>query len=308
MLLRVEEARYWLSLADGDLLLWVRALAAERGLRVTVAEPDVSPLAIQGPLADEVARQLFGDWIGGLRRFRCRPAELDGIPLVVARSGWSKQGGFELYLRDGALGNALWDRVMEAGRPWGIAPGAPNGVERVESGLLSYRCDMDESTNPFEVGLGRFVDLEPAREFIGRDALVRVAREGPRRRLVGLFIDGPPLPSNERAWPVRRAADGREAGRVTSAVRSLRLDRNIALALIDCEALETETPLLVETPRGPREAEVTEPPFVPPGANPGPERGGMKLVPAPPPPDASGHGHGENDPQSDAGTPSGSAC
>ena len=163
VLLKLAEDRFWLSIADSDITLWAQAIGREKGWDVTVFEPDVSPLAIQGPKAEDVTAALLGDWVRGLRYFGFQEFTLDGIPMVVIRSGWSKQGGFELFLTDGAQGPALWDRVKEAGAPFGIGPGAPNGVERLESGLISYGGDMRRQTlpaTPFEMGMGKLVDLE----------------------------------------------------------------------------------------------------------------------------------------------------
>ena len=234
VLLKLAEDRWWLSIADSDVLLWARAVAAERGLDVAVAEPDVSPMAVQGPRAEEVVAALCGEWVRGLRRFRFREAEVEGVPLVVARSGWSGQGGFELYLRDGAMGGRLWDLVARAGAPHGIGPGYPDPCERVESGLLSWGTDTDRATNPFEVGLARYVDLDMPHEAIGLPALRRIHAEGPRRHRLGLLLDGEgpsdPLP---RRLALRR--DGRPVGEMSARVRSPRLGRTIGLALVSRE-------------------------------------------------------------------------
>ena len=133
ILLKLAEDRYWLSIADSDLLLWARAVAGERGFQVNVFEPDVSPLAVQGPKAEDVIADVFSDWIREIKHFEVREVDYD-IPLVIARSGWSKQGGFEIYLMDSYRGDELWDRIREAGQPYGIGPGTPNPQERVESG------------------------------------------------------------------------------------------------------------------------------------------------------------------------------
>ena len=128
---------------------------------------------------------LFGDWVRKLRYFWFRETELDGIPLVLARSGWSKQGGYELYLRDGSYGDQLWEIVMEAGKPYDIQPATPSSIERVESGLLNYWEDLTEDTNPYEVGLGKFVDLDQDVDFIGKEALKKIKAAGIKRKLVG---------------------------------------------------------------------------------------------------------------------------
>ncbi|MEO0654697.1 MAG: glycine cleavage system protein T, partial [Pseudomonadota bacterium] len=169
--LKVAEDCYWLSIGNSDIWFWARCVAGERGLDVEVSEPDVSPLAVQGPKAEDVVASLFGDWVRSLKYFWFGDAEVDGIPVKVARAGWSKQGGFEIYLLDGAKGDQLWNIVKEAGQPFDIGPGYPNPSERTESGLLNWGIDTDDTTNPFEVRLGRFVDLDLDEDIVGLNAL-----------------------------------------------------------------------------------------------------------------------------------------
>jgi len=266
VLLRLAEDRFWLSLADSDVLLWARALAHALGYDVEVGEPDVSPLQVQGPRSLELMRDLFGAWIEELRYFWFRETELDGIPVVVSRTGWSAERGYEIFLRDGRHGDRLWEAIMEAGRPYGIGPAAPSTIRRIEGGLLSYGADMDLDTNPYELGLGRLVDLEQEADFLGKAALAEIARKGVARRLVGLEIEGPRLPANEDPWPVAAAGRplGAPLGTVTSAVHSPRLDKNIALGMLAVEAGAPGTAVEVTTPSGPRGAAVVELPFFDP--------------------------------------------
>ena len=233
ILLCLAKNRFWLSIADSDVLLWVKAVAAEGGFNVAVEEPDVSPLAIQGPNAEAVAIDLLGVWVRELKYFWFREFNLDGIPLIIARSGWSKQGGFELYLRDSTRGSELWDRVKDAGVPYGIGPGAPNQIERLESGLLSYGADNISDSDPFEVGLGKMVSLDRTDEFIGKSALRRKAEQGSQRKLVGIVINGKPIPPNEHPWPVN--IDGKPAGTVRAACYSPRRGENIGMALLNIQ-------------------------------------------------------------------------
>jgi aminomethyltransferase len=231
ILLKRDDDRFWLSIADSDMLFWARAIAAERGLRVEITEPDVSPLAVQGPMAEDVVAALFGDWVRDLKYFWFRETAIEGIPVAVARSGWSKQGGFEIYLMDGARGTELWNLVREAGRPWDIGPGYPNTVERIESGLLSWGGDTDDRTNPFEVRLGRFVDLDVPDDVVGIAALRRIVAEGPARHQLGVVLDGDvPIRPTFRWRDI--AADGHRIGAMTNGVWSWRLGRNIGFALV----------------------------------------------------------------------------
>jgi aminomethyltransferase len=262
VLLRLGEAHFWLSLADSDVLLWAKGLALGLGLNVTITEPDVSPLAVQGPKAQLVMAALFGAWVEKLGFFRFRETELAGIPLVVARSGWSKQGGFELYLRDSRYGEQLWDMIMAAGQAYDIAPAAPSGIERIESGLLSYGNDMTLAHNPFEVGLGAYCDLDKTADFIGRATLRRIKAEGVRRQLVGLELAGPERAGNEQHWPLYYQEV--PSGAVTSATYSPRLQKNIALAIVTTERAKPGPPLTVDTPEGLVAATVVPLPFIDP--------------------------------------------
>ena len=229
--LKLAEDLYWLSIADSNIWFWASAIAAERGLRVDVSEPDVSPLAIQGPQAEDVAAHLCGDWVRGLKYFWFREFDLHGIPLVVARSGWSKQGGFELYLRDGSQGTKLWNLVKEAGQPWGIGPGNPNWSERVESGLISFGGDTDGQTNPYEVRMGKYVDLHVPDDTVGIQALRRIAAEGPKRHSLGIILDaGDPVTPGFLWNPIFK--DGVKVGDLTNCIFSIRVQKNLGFALI----------------------------------------------------------------------------
>lgn len=229
--LKLAEDLYWLSIADSNIWFWASAIAAERGLRVDVSEPDVSPLAIQGPKAEDVVAHLCGDWVRGLKYFWFREFDLHGIPLVVARSGWSKQGGFELYLRDGSQGTKLWNLVKEAGQPWGIGPGNPNWSERVESGLISFGGDTDGQTNPYEVRMGKYVDLHVPDDTVGIQALRRIAAEGPKRHSLGIILDaGDPVTPGFLWNPIFK--DGVKVGDLTNCIFSIRMQKNLGFALI----------------------------------------------------------------------------
>jgi aminomethyltransferase len=231
ILLKLDDDRYWLSIADSNIWFWARAIAAERGLRVNVSEPDVSPMAVQGPKAEDVVASIFGDWVRALKYFWFKRTEIEGIPVVLARSGWSKQGGFEIYLMDGAQGSRLWNLVREAGKPWDIGPGNPSFCERVESGLVSYGGDTDGNTNPFEVRMGKYVDLDVADDVVGIQALRRIKQEGVQRQQLGVVMDGDQPVELGFHWH-SIYHQGQRVGDLTNCVWSWRLKRNIGFGLV----------------------------------------------------------------------------
>lgn len=263
ILLRLEENRFWISLADSDILLWAQGVAVNSGLDVTIREPDVSPLQLQGPQSGKIMQALFGDSITELRYYWLREYELDGIPLIVSRTGWSSELGYELYLLDGSKGDELWEKIMAAGAPFGLQPGHTSTIRRIEGGMLSYHADMDINTNPYELGLDRLVELDMEADFIGKAALKRIRETGVSRKQVGLVIDGPALAGpNSRFWALEK--DGKQVGKVTSAVFSPRLEQNIALAMVGVDFAALGTSFDVETPSGKATARVVEKPFFDP--------------------------------------------
>jgi aminomethyltransferase len=265
VLLRLGENHFWLALADSDVLLWAKGVAYGLGLDVEIGEPDVSPLQIQGPKSKKVVEALFGDEVLDLKYYWFLETDLDGIPVLVTRTGWSGEVGYEIYLRDGSRGVELWDRVLEAGRPHNIAPTGPSDIRRIEAGILNYGIDMTIDNNPFEVGLGWQVDLDQEADFIGREALTRIKATGARRTLAGVKIGGGPLDLNMDRWPVRTG--GSRVGHVTSAVYSPRLGTNVGYAMVAAEHGEIGTSLTVQTPGGDVEAVVVPKPFVDPEKN-----------------------------------------
>jgi glycine cleavage system aminomethyltransferase T len=263
VLLRLGENHFWLSLADSDAMLWAKGVAAFAGMNVEIREPDVSPLQLQGPRSLDIMKVLFGNEIEKLRYFRLIETALGEIPLVVSRTGWSSERGYELYLRDGRFGDRLWEEIMAAGKPFGLQPGHTSTIRRIEGAMLSYRADMDIDTNPFELGLDRLVDLEMEPDFIGKAALRAIRSRGVSRLLVGLEIEGPPLAEpNTKHWPLR--AKDREIGHVTSAVHSPRLGKNIALGMVATGHSSPGTDLTTGGEAGERAVRVVEMPFYDP--------------------------------------------
>lgn len=263
VLMRLGENHFWLALADSDVLLYARGAALNSGMDVRLTEPDVSPLQIQGPKSKAVVQALFGDQVLDLPYYYFTETELDGIPVIVTRTGWTGEVGYEIYLRDGSKGDELWERIMDAGRPHNIRPTGPSDIRRVEAGILNYGIDMTLENNPYEVGLGWLVDEAKEADYIGKAALQRIKAEGVQRKLVGVEIAGDPLPFNMTRWPVY--CDGAPVGFITSALFSPRLARNIGYANVPAELGALGTRLEVDVPDvGERDAVVVQKPFVDP--------------------------------------------
>ena len=263
ILLRLAENHFWISLADSDILLWAQGVAVHSGLNVQIKEPDVSPLQLQGPNSGLIMQELFGDSITDLKYYWLRELELERIPLVVSRTGWSSELGYELYLRDGSKGDQLWELIMAAGASHGLKPGHTSSIRRIEGGMLSYHADADIDTNPFELGFDRLVNLDMDAEFIGKAALRKIKQEGPMRKQVGLVLDCAPLTGpNTTFWAIQQ--DGATIGKVTSAVYSPRLKQNIALAMVATNAAVMGAEVEVLTNSGAVKATMVERPFYDP--------------------------------------------
>lgn len=268
VLLRIEENRFWLSLADSDVMLWCQGLAYHAGLDVTIREVDVAPVQVQGPHAKAVMVDLFGEKVLEMPYYHLMEAELDGMSVVISRTGYSGEIGYEIYLREATRhGEALWQRVFEAGRPHGMQVIGPCHIRRIEGGILAFGCDIWYDTNPFEVGMGYdwMVDLRGDDDFVGRAALERIKAEGVSRKLVGVEIDGPSIGyftdgSMIDVFPVHDT-DGTLIGKVTSATRSPRQERNIGYAMVPISHAELGTPLRIEANTGLQEAVVVAKPF-----------------------------------------------
>ena len=263
VLLRLAENHFWLSLADSDVLLWAQGVAVNSGLNVNISEPDVSPLQLQGPTSKDIMVKLFGESIKDLKYYWFKEFDLDGIPLIISRTGWSSEFGYELFLRDGSKGNDLYEKIMNAGKEHGLQPGHTSSIRRIEGGMLSYHADADIHTNPFELGFDRLVSLDNDIEFIGKAALKKIKAEGIKRKQIGLEINCEPLSGpNTTFWSIKK--DDNEIGKVTSAVYSPRLKKNIALAMVNIKNSQIGTDLEVETNKGKFTAKIVEKPFYDP--------------------------------------------
>ena len=267
VLLRLDEDRFWLALADSDALLFAAGVAGALMMDVEVREADVAPMQVQGPRSKEVIGELFGAGVRDLRYYWCTETEVDGIPVVVSRTGWTGEVGYEIYLRDTSRGDELFERVMEAGRAHGIRVIAPSEARRIEAGIFNYGSDMRVEDTPFHVtGLEKYVELGQDADFIGKDALTDIADgELLDRKLVGIDIGGEPM-TDEGAlndfWPLFKGEA--RLGRITAGAWSPRLERNIGYAWVAIRWAEVGSELEAQTPRGRVRVTVASLPFVDP--------------------------------------------
>ena len=231
VLLKIADDCYWFSLADSDILFWAQGLAANSNYDVEITEPDVSPLQLQGPKSRDIMIKLFGDSINDLKYFWFKPFNLGDINLIISRTGWSSELGYEIFLLDSNQGDDLYELLMSTGKEFGLKPGHTSTIRRIEGAMLSYHADMDINTNPFELGLDKYIDINNDFNFIGKTALKKIIETGINRKQVGLVINSDPLKGpNTRFWDIK--IDGLNIGTITSAVYSPRLKQNIALGLI----------------------------------------------------------------------------
>ncbi len=264
VLSRLGDNHFWLALADSDVLLWAKGLAVYAGMDVKIQEPDVSPMQVQGAKSKQVMQALFGDKVLELAYYDCMEADLNGMPVVIARTGWTAEVGFEIYLRDGKRGEELWQTVMEAGKPYNISPIGPCHIRRMEAGILNYGVDMTLAENPYEVGLDWLIDLDQDADFIGKEALKKIKQEGIKRKLVGVEISGdpPPAPNEQPYWSVSH--NGAVVGELRSFTFSPRLEKTIGYAMVPIEHAELGSKLTVETVIGEAKMTVVKRPFFDP--------------------------------------------
>jgi glycine cleavage system aminomethyltransferase T len=266
VLTRMDESTFWFALASSDALLFARGLKnAYPDLDVTIEEADVAPLQVQGPKSKDLMVKLLGDDILDLKYYFWTDAKIAGVPVVVTRTGWTSEVGYEVYTTDTSRGNEVYEAIMEAGREFGIVPTGPSDIRRIEGAIFNWGADMTYEHNPIEMGLDRLVDWDTLTDddAISMAALRRIRDAGVDRRIAGIEIDGDAFPSlNNVKWPV--SSDGAVVGQATSAIHSPRLEKNIGFAWLPSDLADLGTSLQVATEWGERSATVVEMPFVDP--------------------------------------------
>lgn len=230
VLLKVDNNKFWLSIADSDILLWAKGISVGLGLNVKINEPDIYPLAIQGPKAEDLLASVFGEKIREVKFYNFGFFNFHGTQQVIARTGYSKQGGFEIFLKGYDLGEDLWDTIWEAGKKFNISPGCPNLIERIEGGLMSYGNDFTSENNPLECNLEKFCTKDSSHNFIGENALNKIREEGIKQKIRGIIFDGGPCPTCAKPFPVFK--DKVQIGQITSGIYSPRIKKNVGLSMI----------------------------------------------------------------------------
>ena len=261
VMLKLAEDCYWFSIADGDSLLWVQAIAAGYKFDVEVDEPDVSPLQVQGPNSAELMANVFGDWVHDLGFYRFKEFNHEGIPMVIARMGYSRELCYEIFLQDHSKGDELWECLWQAGKDLNISAGGPNIILRLEGGILSYLADLDRTNNPYEVGLDWMIDLDQEDDFIGKEALREINIKGPSKKLMGAEIEGDPInDSNEDHLPV--LIDGKVVGSMNAMVYSPRLDKNLSYVFLDIEHARVGQEIIISSPDKDLKAKLVDLPWL----------------------------------------------
>ena len=266
ILLKVSDDKYWFSLADSDILFWAQGLAANTNYNVEITEPDVSPLQLQGPKSRDIMIKIFGNQIKELKYYWFKQFKFNNTDLIISRTGWSSELGYEIFLTDSKVGNKLYDHIMTIGQPMGLKPGHTSTIRRIEGGMLSYHADMTINTNPLELGMDKFIDLTDDFDFIGKNALFKIKNEAIKRKQVGLYLDNSRMKGpNTRFWDLMY--DNKIVGKITSAVYSPRLEQNIALAIVDIDYSNINQKLIVNDGDSEFNAVVVNKPFYDPNKN-----------------------------------------
>ena len=263
VMLKISNDCYWFSLADSDILFWAQGLAVNSKFDVEITEPDVSPIQLQGPKSKDIMVKIFGEEILDIKYYWFKRFNLNGIDLLISRTGWSSEFGYELFLLNFDDGDALYETLMQSGKELGLHPGHTSTIRRIEGAMLSYHSDMDINTNPFELGLDKFIDLDKDFDFVGKDALLKIKQDGIKRKQVGILIHDKPMAGpNTHHWDINK--DNQSIGKVTSAVYSPRLKLNIGLAIVDIDFSDIGSTFSVNIDNSWVDAEIVEKPFYDP--------------------------------------------
>ncbi len=231
VILKLAKDKWWISIADSDVIFFAKGLASGNNFKVKIFEPNVDIIAIQGPKSFGLMEKVFGKKITELKFFGFDYFEFEGTKHLIARSGWSKQGGYEVYVENTLSGQDLYDHLFEIGSEFNVKPGCPNLIERIESGLLSYGNDFDNQDNPFECGFEKYVNLESDIVFLGKEKLKKIKLDGIKRKLMGVQIETSKISLTGSVNITNN--DGNLIGDLRSACYSPHFKKAIGIAMIN---------------------------------------------------------------------------
>ena len=230
LVLKVEDMKWRICIADSDVLLYAKGIADSMNLNVQIHETEISTLAVQGPKSLDVMKKVFGDEIGKLKFFNFNYFKFEGIDFMISKSGFSKQGGYEIYVENLKSGLKLYDYIIKVGKKFNLKPGCPNVIERIEGALLSYGNDMDNNDNPLECGLDKFVHLENDIDFLGKEKLIKIKENGINKKLMGVKIN---LDKINLRSAIHLTIGDKIIGEIRSAVFSPTFKMVIGIAMIN---------------------------------------------------------------------------
>jgi len=240
VVLKLDEDKWWLSLADSDIGLYAKGIASGLSLKVDVSEPDVNIMAVQGPKSCKLMEKVLGKKITELKFFGFNYYTFKGNKFLIAQSGWSKQGGYEIYVENRQAGQNLYDELFSAGKEFHIEPGCPNLIERIESALLSAGNDFDNGDNPYECGFDKYIDIESDINYLGKKALIKISKEGINRKLMGVLID---MDKIEVTEGISLYSSNNIIGDLRSATYSPNLKKVVGIAMIKKEYWDKKIPI-----------------------------------------------------------------
>ena len=260
VVLRLSENKWWISIADSDVILFAKGLAIGHKFDVKIIEPNVNIMAVQGPKSFKLMEKVFGEKITKLKFFGFDYFDFQGTKHLIAQSGWSKQGGYEIYVENTKSGLELYDHLFDVGKEFNIKPGCPNLIERIESALLSYGNDMDNSDNPFECGFEKYVNLETEANFLGKERLKKIKSEGVKRKLKGIKIDAKEI--NLSSSLDVKDEKGSKIGELRSACYSPHFGKVIGIAMMNKSFWEVSQSVKIQINNNTFNGKVCDLPFI----------------------------------------------
>tara|TARA_B100001094_G_C18112847_1_gene762247 strand:- start:146 stop:1282 length:1137 start_codon:yes stop_codon:yes gene_type:complete len=262
LILKFNDQKFWLSIADTDALLWCKGVALSKKFNVQITEPEACPLSLQGPKSKDLMRKISNDnpSVMDLKYYQFVETKLFDIDLIVARSGWSNQFGYEIYILKEEDGGTLWRGLMEAGKEFNIAPSCPNQIDRIEAGMISHLGDTTLDENPLELNLPKFCDLDQEIDFIGKDALQKISKEGIKKQFTGFKISGKEIGYNMARIPVNDTK-GKKQGFISSCIYSPNFGCNLGLGFIDISLISSSEIYSIHHDGENRDVEIVPLPF-----------------------------------------------